>query len=310
MPRSRPYCDPETLARIAGLSLRARRMVEGSLSGLHRSPYHGFSVEFAEYREYSPGDDLRRLDWRVWGRTDRHYIKEYEEESNLRATIVMDASASMRYASGSCSKYDYGGTLAVSLATLLIQQQDAVGLVLFDSRERQQLSPSATQAQLAQITHYVEASEPERDTDLGSVLQQLAERIRRRSLVIVISDLLTELDSFYEGLARMQYCGHDALVFHVLDRDELELPFGDLVLFHDIEGTEEVFAEPWAFRKAYRAAMQEFVGGVRDACGRKGIDYVPLVTDQNLGDALSHYLHSRARSQHVRAEGVKHQHAR
>src|SRR5262249_50454847 len=224
MARSPKYSDPEVLAAIAGLMLRARRVVEGTISGLHKSPFHGFNVEFAEYREYAPGDDLRRLDWRVLGRTDRFYIKQYEEESNLRATIVMDASASMRYGSGPMTKFDYAATLAASLATLLIEQQDPVGLALFDREERMMLQRAATQAQLTHIIDQLEAAKPERETDLGAVLQTLVGKLKKRGLVIIISDLLTDLTSFYSGLARLQYTGNEILVFQVLDKDEIDLP--------------------------------------------------------------------------------------
>lgn len=300
MAKSPTYSNPDVLAKVAGLSLRARHVVEGTISGLHRSPFHGFNVEFAEYREYSPGDDLRRLDWRVFGRTDRYYVKQFEEESNLRATIVMDASASMRYGSQGTTKFDYAATLAATLATLLIGQQDPVGLALFDSGQRKLLAPAATQAQLVRIIGELERAQPDRDTQIGPVLETLAEQVRQRGMMIIISDLLTELAPFFEGLSRLQYRGHEILVLHVLDRDELELPFNDLVLFHDIEGTEELFAEPWAFRQAYRAAMEQFVTEVRSTCGSRGIDYLLLRTDQDLGDALSHYLHARERTGHVR----------
>jgi uncharacterized protein (DUF58 family) len=203
MNESRKYSDPEVLARIAGLTLRASRVVEGTVCGLHRSPFHGFNVEFAEYREYSPGDDLRRLDWRVLGRTDRYYIKQYEEESNLRATIVLDASASMRYGSGAMTKFDYAATLAASLATLLVEQQDPVGLALFDSQQRTVLQPAATQAQLTHIIHHLEDARPDRQTELGTVLQTLSGQLKRRGLIVIVSDLLTDLESFYDGLARL-----------------------------------------------------------------------------------------------------------
>ena len=300
MARSQTYSDPEVLSRIAGLELRARRVVEGTISGLHRSPFHGFNVEFADYREYSPGDDLRRLDWRVLGRTDRNYVKQYEQESNLRATLVLDASRSMRYGSGPLNKFEYAATLAAALATLLVEQQDPVGLALFDSQQRQTLPPAATQAQVAHIIQQLEAAKPDRKTEVGSVLAALSDKIKQRGLVIIISDLLTELDPFYDGLARLQYRGHDIMVLHILDRDELDLPFEDLVLFRDIEGEEELFAEPWAFRKAYAAAMEQFAADVRERARARGIDYLLMRTDQDLGSALSHYLHLRQRSQHLR----------
>jgi uncharacterized protein (DUF58 family) len=295
MAKSPKYSNPEVLARIAGLTLRARHVVEGTISGLHRSPFHGFNVEFAEYREYSPGDDLRRLDWRVLGRTDRYYVKQFEEESNLRATLVMDASRSMVYGAGALSKFDYGATVAASLATLLVDQRDPVGLALFDSQPRRIIPPAATQAQLARIIGELEEAKPDRETDLGPVLKTLSEQISGRGLIVIISDLLTDLDAFYDGLARLQYRGHEIMVLHVLDGDEIDMPFNDLVLFRDIEGQEQLYAEPWAFRKAYAAAMNDFITGVRDACGARGVDYVLLRTDEELARALSHYLHARER---------------
>jgi uncharacterized protein (DUF58 family) len=300
MATSPKFSDPEVLARIAGLSLRARHVVEGTISGLHRSPFHGFNVEFAEYREYSPGDDLRRLDWRVLGRTDRFYVKQYEEESNLRATLALDCSASMRYGSGALSKFHYAATAAASLATLLVEQQDPVGLALFDSVAREVLPPAATQAQLARIIGLLENARPDRETQLGGVLQTLSEQIKKRGLVVVFSDLLTDFDALYDGMRRLQYRGHEIIVFHVLDPDELELPFNDLVLFRDIEGSEELLAEPWAFRKTYQDAMRSFLSEVRTGCGDRGIDYVFMRTDQPLADVLSHYLHARERRKHLK----------
>lgn len=303
MAKSPKYSDPEVLARIAGLTLRSRLVAEGSITGLHRSPYHGFNVEFAEHREYSPGDDLRRLDWRVFGRTDRHYIKQYEEESNLRATLVLDASRSMTYGSGAMTKFDYAATAAASLATLLIEQQDPVGLAIFDSQPRETLPPAATQAQLARIIGLLESAAPDRATELGAVLQTLSEQVKKRGLIVILSDLLTELDSFFDGINRLQYRGHDVLVIQILDRDELEMPFKDLVLFKDIEGAEEIFAEPWSFRRAYCAAMQDFLEEARGGCIARGIDHLLLRTDQDLATALSHYLHLRDRLMHVRHRG-------
>ncbi|HEX3725412.1 MAG TPA: DUF58 domain-containing protein [Pirellulales bacterium] len=289
------FSDPEVLARIASLALRARHVVEGTISGLHRSPFHGFNVEFAEYREYSPGDDLRRLDWRVLGRTDRFYVKQYEEESNLRATLVLDASASMRYGSGPLNKFAYAATAAVSLATLLVEQQDPVGLALFDRDAREILPPAATQAQLARIIGLLEQAEPNRETELGGVLKHLSDQMRKRGLIVIFSDLLTDLDSLYDGLRRLEYGGHEIVVMHILDPDEIELPFNDLVMFRDIEGSDELLAEPWAFRRAYQLAIQRFLADVSGACGNRGIDYLLLRTDQPLADALSYYLHARER---------------
>jgi uncharacterized protein (DUF58 family) len=295
MPETKNYLDPSVLARIEKLGLRAHKVVEGAISGLHRSPLHGVSVEFAEYREYCPGDDLRRLDWRAYARTNRHFIKQYEEESNLRATIFLDASASMKYTGRgrAMSKFDYAATLAASLAALCVTQRDAVGMAIFDTAERVFVRPAATQAQLAKLLDVLERTRPERETELGGVMKQVCDKVRGRGVVVVISDLLCDLDAFYDGLGRLQYAGHEILVFQVLDPDEIELPFKDSVLFKDIEGAEQLFAEPWAFRKAYKKAMEEFVAEVARRCRFGGIDHLLLKTTDELGTALSHYLHGR-----------------
>lgn len=299
MSESTTYLKPEVLARVVPLGLRAQRVVEGTISGLHRSPLHGLSVEFADYREYAPGDDLKRLDWRAYARSNRYYIKRYEEETNFRATLLVDASASMKYGrkaqrgEGGMTKFDYAATLAASIAVMCIKQRDAIGMALFDSAERTWLRPSAAASQLTKILDQLQNARPDRTTDLGPVLDKVAAQINARGVVVVISDLLCDLDAFYRGLGRLQYQGHDILIFQVLDPEEIELPFNDSVLFRDIEGAEELFAEPWAFRKAYKAAMEAFIGDVGKRCRTAGIDHVLLTTADDLGEALSKYLHQR-----------------
>ena len=294
------HLDPKILARITPLGLRAQKVVEGSISGLHRSPLHGVSVEFADYREYKPGDDLKRIDWRAYARSNKFQIKRYEEESNLRATIVLDASASMRYGNakgdGAMTKFDYAATIAASMACLLIKQRDAVGLAVFDEQERSWLRPAATSSQLVKICDTLEKTQPDRKTELSVVMKKVAGQIKSRGLIFIISDLLTDLDSFYDALGQLQHQGNEILIFQILDSDEIELPFKNSVLFRDIEGgpaAEELFAEPWAFRKAYKQAMETFIGEVRGRCHYAGINHLMLKTSDDLGMALSHYLHGR-----------------
>jgi uncharacterized protein (DUF58 family) len=298
MAESSRFLRPEILSKIARLGVRARRVVEGSISGLHRSPLHGVSVEFADYREYAPGDDLKRLDWRAYARSNRFHIKRYEEESNLRATIVVDASRSMKYQGRSArqSKYDYAATLAASLGAVLVEQRDSVGLVLADESERTLLRPSAKPVQLTKILGALERAQPDRPTELGTVMAKVCDHIHGRGLVAIVSDLLTDLDAFYESLGRLQHRGHEVMIFHVLDPDEIEMPFEDSVLFKDIEGDEQLHAEPWAFRKAYKAAMEAFIEDVRRRCRTRGVDYLMVQTDEDLGVVLSHYLHARQRT--------------
>ena len=295
MPESRTYSDPDVIAKIADLGLRSRRLVEGAINGQHKSPFHGFNVEFASYREYAPGDDLRRLDWRVFARSDRHYIKQYEEECNARVTFVVDASASMNYkgAKSALSKFDYAATMVISLAMLLAKQQDPVGLVLFDEDAKTFLPPSATQSQVTVMTKILEGCVPSRKTELGGLLQTITGRFKRRGLLVIVSDLFTDLDKFLDGLNRLRFGGNEVLILQVLDRDEMELPFDGPTVFRDIEGEEELYAEPGAFRKAYRQAMVEFLDGVTKECGARNYDHARFFTDQSLGSTLSYFLHSR-----------------
>jgi len=316
MAESSGYLNPEVLAGISRLDLRAKLIVEGTIAGLHRSPLHGLSVEFAGNREYAPGDDLKRLDWRVYARSDRYTIREYEEESNLRATILFDASASMAYAGrnpgahwGGMSKFDYAATLAASLASLLLRQRDAVGLVTFDRRHRTLLRPAATQSQLARIIEVLEDTKPDRTTELGDVILRMSDQIKRRGIIIVISDLLTDLDRFYQGLGKLQHQGQEVMIFHLLDRDELDLPFDGSVIFRDLEGTDEIFAEPKFFKQAYQRAISAFCTDVAQRCQSAGMDYLLLATDGDLGRALRHYLRKRqsmrGRSATTRIFGVR-----
>ncbi len=300
MPTSRAYSDPDAIARIADLTLRSRRLAEGGISGQHRSPFHGFNVEFAAFREYAPGDDLRRLDWRVFARTDRHYIKQYEEESNVRVSFVLDASASMNYKGSRAvlTKFDYASTLVVTLAMLLARQQDPVGLVLFDEEAGTVLPPSAKQAQVTVMTGLLENCTPARKTELGGLLSTLTDRIRRRGFLVIVSDLFTDMEPVYDGLNRLRFLGHEVLVLQVLDRDELDLPFDGPTVFKDIEGDEELFAEPGGFRRAYQDAIRDYLDGIQKECGGRGYDHVRLFTDEPLGASLARFLRAREDSAH------------
>lgn len=298
MPTSRAYSDPDAIAQIADLTLRSRRLAEGAISGQHRSPFHGFNIEFAAYREYAPGDDLRRLDWRAFARSDRHFIKQYEEESNVRITFVVDGSASMNYKGtrAALSKFDYAATLVVSLSMLLARQQDPVGLVLFDEAAGTILPPSAKQAQVTVMSDLLQACTPARKTELGGLLSSLTDRIRRRGFLVIVSDLFTDLDAVYDGLNRLRFLGHEVLIMQVLDRDELDLPFDGPTVFKDIEGEEEIFAEPGGFRRDYQKAMREFLDDIKRECGGRGYDHVRFCTDEHLGATLSRFLRAREES--------------
>jgi uncharacterized protein (DUF58 family) len=297
------YLKPEVIARLAAVGLQSHTAVEGTVSGLHRSPLKGVSPEFDDYREYSFGDDLKNLDWRAYARSDRFYIKRYEEESNLRAWILLDASASMKYGRKGPTKFTQAATLAACLSAVLIKQRDAAGLTLFDTAGRLDVRPSARRSQLLKIVEVLEGARPGGKTDLGAVVSATADQMHRRGVVIILSDLLADMESFYVALGKLQHAGHDVLVFHCLDRDEIEFPFDGSVIFRDIEGEEEIFAEPRAFRAAYREAMQQFLGDVERRLRVCGIDYLRILTDQDVGEVVSRHFYDRMRRGVLRHKG-------
>jgi len=300
------YFRPEVLSRISRLELRARHVVEGFVSGMHKSPYKGYSVEFANHRPYVPGDDIRHLDWRVYAKADRFFIKEYEEETNMRVHLLLDCSGSMAYpahpGTGRMTKWDYASTLAASLAHLLIYQQDGVGLTLFDSEIRRQLPVSTNRATLVDFTNAVEASDPQNKTDLKVLFHQLAGRIPRRGMVVILSDLLTNVDDVIRGLQRFRFGRHDVLVLHVLDHDELQFPFSDRTLFEGMEDVNlEVLTDPQSLRGSYLAALEAFLGKIRRACLDVKIDYALISTAESLDVALTTFLATRMHRQRAKA---------
>ena len=285
------YFDPKVLAGIANLALRARWVVEGIMSGIHKSRAKGFSVEFEEHREYSPGDEIRRIDWKALGKFDRYFIKEYEDETNLRAHLVLDASASMDYASDGISKFDYGCTLTASLAYLILRQQDAAGVVTFSDHIESFIPPRAKRDYMLQIVHALEQRGPSGDTNVGKILEDIAGQIKRRGLVVLVSDLLDEPEQILKGLRLFRYKGNDVIVFHVLDPAELNLPFDGNILFEDLEEENlKVIADPKAIRTTYQEVVQEFITQMRQQCHDSAIDYQLLSTATPLDQALSSYL--------------------
>ncbi len=297
------YFRPDVLSKIGRLELRARRVVEGFLSGLHKSPYKGFSVEFAEHRQYVPGDDVRHLDWRAYAKTDRLLIKEYEVETNLRTHVVLDCSGSMAYPEhdardGLMTKWDYAATLAACLAHVSHRQQDGVGLTLFDREIRRQLPVSTSRAGLIGLVQCLEDTAPDEATDTKIVFQHLAEQMPRRGLVVLISDLLTDFNDIVNGLQRFRFSQHDVLVMHVLDRDELEFPFTDQTLFEGMEDLDvEIRTDPQSLRRSYIEAVQGFVSRIRGTCLDHGIDYALLSTADPLDVALTRFLANRMHRQ-------------
>jgi uncharacterized protein (DUF58 family) len=294
------YLDPATLDRIKRLDVRARLVVEGFITGQHRSPYNGFAVEFATHREYAPGDDIRHIDWKVWSKTDRLYIKEYEEETNLKCTILLDASKSMRYGrgkvstqageDGSWSKFDYAATGAASLAYMLQQQQDAVGLVTFNTKVLKNLPASSHPNHLKLMLHELEQTQADDKTDVSQVFPELARQIRRRGLIALFSDLFLDIPTLAESLKQFRLRRHEVIVFHVMHDDELTFPFDDNTLFRGLEMPIQLHTEPRALRRSYLEAVNTYLDRVRSTCASAGVDYVLMNTKESLGSALGSYL--------------------
>jgi len=287
------YLDPLTLAKVRSLELQARLVVEGYLSGMHKSPYHGFSVEFAQHREYVPGDDIKHVDWKVYGRTGRFYLKQYEEETNLLCWLLVDISASMQYRSGPVSKYDYACMIAAALSYLILHQQDSVGLVTFDDQVRQVLKPSSQPSHLKPLLQILNQGAAREKTSLAPIFHDLAERIARRALIVILSDLFDEIPDLLAGLKHLRHKRHEVVVFHILDGAELDFPFQEATLFRGLEVPVELLTEPRSLRQGYLNELQKFLGDLRRGCRDQNVDYVQLRTDTNLAVALSSYLGQR-----------------
>ena len=295
------FYDPEVLARIGRLELRARMVVEGIITGLHKSPYHGTAVEFADHRAYVAGDDPRHIDWKVYGRLGRFVIKKFEEETNLRAHIVLDCSESMRFGhDGRLSKYDYGGTLAASLAYLLNRQLDSVGLTLFDSKIQKQVPPSTGKNILSLIGEIMQSVEPAEKTGLDGVFSELAESLPRRGLVIVISDLFAPREEIASGLQAFSLRGHDVIVFHVLDETELTFPFEGNTLFKGLEDYPEINADPRQLQEAYVEVFEKYLQEIERIASTGGFDYQRSLTSDPLDAAVVSLIAARAKLRRIR----------
>lgn len=298
MPADDPakYLDPQHLAKIARLEIRARLIVEGSISGLHKSPYHGASVEFAEHREYVPGDDIRHIDWKVYGRSERYYIKEYEEETNLRTQIVLDASESMNYGSHAMTKLEYGRTLAAALAFLILKQRDSVGAMAFDKDIRATVPISSSPTHLRNLVSVL-ASEPGKDsTDLGEVLARVADRLSRKSLVVLITDLFDDVDRIDRGLRQLRHGRNEIMLLHLMDPHELQFPFQRMTMFEGLEDYPELLANPNTLREAYLAEVKTFIQRVKKQCRNNRIDYMLVDTSRRFDVVLTEFLAQRTGS--------------
>jgi uncharacterized protein (DUF58 family) len=294
--RTRQFLDPAVVARLGTLELKARTIVEGFLSGLHRSPFKGFSVEFAEYRQYMPGDDLSTIDWKVYARSDRHYVKKFEEETNLDCHLIVDVSGSMSYGSRGITKFEYAACLAASIAYLMNRQRDAVGLVAFADRMTAMIPASARAGHLRSLLVTLARMHPAERTNVSKPLHQLADALSRRGIVVLISDLLDDPDEVVRGLKHFQYRGTDVIVFHVLDPDEIEFPFDRPTRFEDLETGDEVMAVPATVRQHYLDRIGAMIERYRRELGSSGIDYELLPTTEPIEMALLAYLSKRSKT--------------
>jgi len=294
--RERQFLDPAVVARLGTLELKARTIVEGFLSGLHRSPFKGFSVEFAEYRQYIPGDDLSTIDWKVYARSDRHFVKKFEEETNLNCHIMLDISGSMGYGSSGITKFEYGQCLAASLAYLMNRQRDAAGLTAFDDRIVAMLPASARPGHLNTMLVTLARLALGAETNVSKPMHQLADSLSKRGMVVLISDLLDDPERVIRGLKHFRFRGTDVIVFHVLDPDELAFPFERATQFEDMETRDEVMAVPAVVRDHYLKAIGGLIERYKHELGACGIDYKMLTTDQPLEFALLAYLSTRGRT--------------
>lgn len=290
---SRKFLPPEAIARISRLEILARNVVEGFLSGNHRSPYFGQSVEFAQHREYTAGDDIRRIDWKVWSKTDRYYIKQYEEETNLRTTLLVDLSESMLFGSGQVTKYEYACQIAAVLSYLLLRQQDAAGLVTFDAAIRQRVEISSKRNHLHAILAGLGRDNPERKTDVYDVLSKVADEQQRKGLIVLVSDLFAPREGLFKGLSLLRTRGHEVMVFQVLDDQELDFNYAGTTKFEGLEQAGELICDPRSLRDGYLAAMHKYLEDVRRHCARQMIDFQTIRTSEHLDAVLRHYLTHR-----------------
>src|SRR3954469_12685384 len=297
----RKYLEPKTLARISALDLRARLIVEGLMTGMHRSPYQGISVEFAQHRPYVAGDDIRHVDWKVLAKTDRVYLKQYQEETNLHLICVVDASESMGYGTvgasdASWTKFDHAAGIAGSLSYMAIQQQDSVGLAVFDRELKKFLKPSNSPGQWKTITQELTVMPRNAKTGTGHVLDQLAEKLTHRSLIIVLSDFFDDIEGIQQGLRHLRYKKHEVMVFQILDPMEVEFPFEDVTLFKGLEGLGELPTEPRALREGYLEQLASFTEAMKKLCRGMHVDFQRMNSGEPLDVALSSFLATRSAS--------------
>ena len=290
------YLDPKIISRISSLDLRARLVVEGFMVGLHKSPYHGFSVEFSQHRPYMQGDNLRGVDWRVFGKTEKYYIKQYEEETNLRSYIILDSSKSMSYASNKLiSKLDYASTLVAALSYMMIKQQDAVSLTIYSDEIQKYLPPKSSNSYLQQVLKELVGLKASSKTNTSDALNKVAEKIKRRGLVIIISDFFDDVEKTLKAIKHFAHQKNEVIIFQVLDPLERTFGFGKDAIFKDLETDEELTTQPYQIQKAYQDAMNDFTNKIKRECLNSNFDYNLLDTTTHFDKALFSYIQKRSR---------------
>ena len=287
------FLRPEEIARISRLELRARRVVEGFVSGLHRSPYFGQSLEFLQHREYVAGDDLRRIDWKLWSRSDRYYLKQFEEDTNVRIMLVVDGSESMQFKSGAMSKFDYAQTIAAAFGMLALKQHDSVGVSVFDSAIRSQIPASSRNNHLQAILSGLETQTDGGKTEILGVLRRVNESLTRRSIVILMSDLFCPREELFKGLTMLRQRGHEVIAMHIMDDEELEFRYSGTLRFEGLEDGGKLTCDPAALRAGYMQALDKFLDAIRRRCAGSAIDYKLIRTSDNLDASLAHVLMQR-----------------
>ena len=288
------YIDPETLSKIGPLDVVARQVVEGIRIGVHRSPVRGISTEFSAYRQYVPGDEVRHIDWKLYARSNRYFVKLFDAETNFVANLLLDASSSMTYGSGKITKLEYAKYMAASLAYLIVDQRDSAGVGVFDGELRQYVEPKSSMSVLANISEQMEKADPQPRTDIAALLHEFAARMTRRGVVIIFSDLLDNTEDFIQGINHLRFRGHNVVVFHILDPYELEFPLQGMWKFIGLENDGEMITQPSRVRARYLKELQHFIDTVKGACNRSQADYVLVNTAQPIEQVLSSYLLQRS----------------
>ena len=298
--RKERHIDRHAVGKISRLEMRARQAMEGYYSGIHKSPFHGFSVEFAEYREYAPGDDLRYLDWRVLARSDRHFIKQFEAETNLNCYVLLDTSGSMDFTTAEQTRLDYGASLAACLSLLMLRQGDQVGLITYDTAVRHFIPPRGNARHFSAIVQALETVKPGGDTNTTGVLHEIAERIRRRSMVIIISDFFDDVEELLRSLQHLRHRHAEVIILHLLDDTEIEFPFDRITMFEGMELGEQIVVDPRVVAAGYRQRFTRYLQELRQGCIEKNIDYRRMMLSEPFDNALTTYLGTRNRGGNVR----------